>query len=448
MTSSAYDALPGVSGWPLVGNIPHFTRGPLAFLENLREEHGPVVRFRMAKLRYVQMADPEGIEQVLITKNDAFQKHKYLRWTLGDALGNGLLVAEDDAWRKRRTTAQPSFRPKRIREYAPAMLGQTDRLLRDWATNPTRSLHEDMTTLTLRIAAQTLSDVTLDEQASSIGESLDATMQRFSSDNRLLMMLPKTVPFPMNIRYRTAKARLHGIVEELITGRDGSVGSDLMSRLIRAYQASDTDLDRDDLRDELVTFLAAGHETTALSLTWTSWLLAAHPDIQARLAHRLDEALDGEAPTLERLDKVPLLDAVIDESMRLLPPVWAIGREAQEDVTVSGHTLPEGTQVLMPQWVVHRDPHLWKDPGRFEPARWLDERDGARPRFAHFPFGGGPRRCIGDSFAMIETRLCLARILSTFQLTTAQEERPEIEPSITLRPAGPVKVDANPRAGP
>ncbi len=450
MPGPAYEQLPGEDGWPLVGSIPAFTRDPLGFLTRLRREHGPLARFRMGNLPYAMLSDPEGIRQVLVTKHGSFEKHEFLRFTLGSALGDGLLVAEGEDWRRQRELVQPDFRPKRIRAYAPAFAEQTERVVDAWARDPERELHADMTRLTLRIAAETLFDVRVDERADAIGDALDDVMARFSARNRLLSLVPKSVPLPANLRYRRGVERLHGIVEDLIEARidaqgPAPEGGDLMSRMLRALEAREADLDRESLRDQLVTFLVAGHETTALTLTWTLWLLGTNPQIQHDLALALEAELGDGPVTPETVADIELLDAVLDESMRLLPAVWAFGRQAVEDVEIAGRTLPEGSQIMMSQWVVQRDPELWDDPETFDPDRWLDGRADEKHRFAHFPFGGGPRRCIGDSFAMMEARLCLARLVGEMRIEAVSDERPELDPSITLRPGDPVRVRAEGR---
>lgn len=447
--ASAYEALPGVDGWPLVGSLPRFTQDPLSFISELRREHGPVARFKIAGLDYVLLSDPEGIQQVLVTKTDSFEKHEYLRFTLGDALGEGLLVAEGDQWRTQRQLAQPSFRPKRVKTYGPQMVSQCQRVLADWQDEPVRNLPDDMSRLALRIAAETLFDVSVDAKADRIGSALDDIMARFSAERRVLSLVPKSVPLPSNLRYQRGVEELHAIVEELIDERieddaDRS-GGDLMGRLLAAYETHEANLDRARLRDELVTFLVAGHETTALTLTWTLWLLGNHPGIQQRLAEQLDARLGDEPPALGALEDVELLEPVIDEAMRLLPAVWAFGRQAVEDVDVAGRTLPEGTQVMISQWVVHRDPALWDDAATFDPQRWLDGRADDKPRFAHFPFGGGPRTCIGDAFAMLEVKLALATLLKGMEVDAVQDQRPELDVSITLRPAEPVPARVTPR---
>lgn len=242
VVGAAYEAIPGEDGWPLVGSIPAFTRDPLGFLTRLRREHGRVARFRMANLPYVLLSDPEGIRRVLVRDHDRFEKHEFLRFTLGDALGDGMLVAEGEDWLDRRQLAQPDFRPKRIREYAPTMAEQTQRIARSWSQEPDRRLHEDMALLTLRIAAETLFDVSVDAHAEAIGEALADVMARFSARNRLLSLVPKSVPIPTNRRYHRGVERIHAIVEQLVDDRlsdptpDREAG-DLMSRLIRASRA-------------------------------------------------------------------------------------------------------------------------------------------------------------------------------------------------------------------
>lgn len=446
----AYDELPGEDGWPIVGSVPQFTRNPLGFITQLRREHGPVARFRMANLPYVLLSDPDGIEQVLVREHERFEKHDYLRFSLGDALGDGLLTAEGEDWKTQRMLAQPNFRPKRIREYADDMVSQTERIVEAWEHEPVRELHEDMTLLTLRIVTEALFDVSVDAKADEIGEVLDAVMTRFSARNRLLALIPKRVPMPTNLRYHRGLERGQAIIEELIDRRieEGGHtpdGEDLMSRMILAWRAHEADLDRDRLRDELMTFLVAGHETTALTLTWTLWLLGTHPEIQTDLADELDGEIDDGPVTPETVSDLDQLNAVLDESMRMLPAVWAFGRQATEDVEIAGHRLPEGSQIMMSQWVVQRDPEIWEAPETFDPGRWLDGRADEKPRFAHFPFGGGPRTCIGDRFAMMEARLCLATLLKDLEVEALQSTRPELDPSITLRPGEPVRARVTPR---
>lgn len=437
--ASRYEQLPGEDGWPWVGSIPRFARSPLTFLTELRREHGPVARFRMANLDYVLLSDPEGIQQVLVTEHDRFEKHAYLRFTLGDAIGGGLLVAEGEDWRRQRQLAQPDFRPDRVRDYAPAMVAHTDGMLARWRDEPRRELHADTSQLALAIAAETLFGVDVADEAEAIGDALDDVMARFRADRRLLALVPKSWPLPANRRYQRGVETLHAIVDRLIDEHEPG-GVDLMARLIEAYRDGEAPMDRRTLREELVTFLLAGHETTALALTWTLWLLARHTSIQEELAERIQARLGTEPPSAEDVDDVELLDAVVDESMRLLPPVWAFGRQPLEDVEVAGHALPSGTQIMMSQWVVHRDPAIWEAPERFDPDRWLDGRGDDRHRFAHFPFGGGPRTCIGDTFAGLEIRLALARILQKVELGTPNRETPALDPSLTLRPGQPVHV--------
>jgi cytochrome P450 len=442
--ASRYEQLPGEDGWPLVGSIPRFARDPLGFLTGLRREHGPLARFRMGTLDYVLLSDPAGIEQVLVTEHERFEKHEYLRFTLGDAVGQGLLAAEGEAWRGQRQLAQPDFRPERIRDYADVMVDHTEQMLADWRRQSTRELHEDTSRLTLAIVAETLFGVDVKDRAEAIGEALDDLMARFRADQRFWSMVPKSLPLPINRRYHRGVDELHAIVDQLVEEREPG-GVDLMSRLMQAAEADeDVGLTRTQLRDELVTFLLAGHETTALALTWTLHLLARRPELQDRLRSAIRAETDGARPTPAAVRSVDLLDAVVDEAFRCFPPVWAIGRQPTVDVEIAGRELPAGTQVLMSQWVVHRDPGIWEEPERFDPDRWLDGRAADKPRFAHFPFGGGPRTCIGDKFAGLEIRLALATILQQVRLVAREDRAPELAPSLTLRPREPVVVEAEP----
>lgn len=438
--------LPEPDGSLLLGHLSEFSQDAPAFLTKVAREHGPLARFRVAHQRYILVSDPELIEQILVRQHTSFHKHDRLRDTLGEALGEGLLTAEDQTWLEHRQLAQPAFRPDSIEAYGPAMVDLTHATIDGWKDGQEVALNPAMMALTLRIAAKTLFGVDVVEDAERIGQALDAIMARFKPKNRLVSLLPSSLPLPSNLAYRRGVADLARIIDDLIDQRraQGTLGKDLLSRLLAA-RAEDTSIDHQALRDELVTLLVAGHETTALTLTWTFDLLGRHPEAEARLHEELDSVLAGQLPTTEDLDDLVYLEAVIDEAMRLYPPAWAIGRKAIEPVTLDGHRFEAGTQFMMSQWVMHRDGRFFDDPLSFRPERWLDGLHARLPRFAYFPFGGGPRTCIGNSFALLEAKLIVATIASRYRLVPLTDEVPGTDPSITLRPEGTVPVEVEAR---
>lgn len=445
-SSGGRSELGSLDGHLLLGHLPEFSKDAPGFLADLAHEHGALARFRVAHQRYVLVSDPDPIEQILVRQHTSFHKHDRLRDTLGEALGQGLLTAEDGTWLEHRQLAQPAFRPRRIEAYGPAMVDLTQATIDRWQDGQAVELNPAMMALTLRIAAKTLFGVDVAEDADRIGQALEAIMARFKPKNRLVSLLPSSLPLPSNLAFRRGVSDLASFIDDLIDQRQaqGTLGKDLLSRLLAARE-EDTSIDDQGLRDELVTLLVAGHETTALTLTWTFDLLGRHPEIEARLHEELDDVLAGDLPTVEHLDDLVYLEAVVDEAMRLYPPAWAIGRKAIEPVTLGGHRFETGTQFMMSQWVMHRDGRFFDEPLAFRPERWLDGLHARLPRFAYFPFGGGPRTCIGNSFALMEAKLIIATIASRYRLVPLTDEVPGTDPSITLRPEGTVPVEVQAR---
>lgn len=425
----------------LLGHLSAYTKDPLAFLEQLASDHGPLARFRLAHINVLLVTEPELMEEILVRSSRSFRKQRFLRETVGDALGSGLLTSEGDVWLAHRQLAQPTFRPSQVQAYAGAMVDQTDRMLERIQPGDVREVHADAMRLTLDIAAITLFAVDVDARAREIGEALEAMMDRFRASNRALLVLARHLPTPGKRRYDRGVAELRSLVDTFIADRRADPGGeDLLSRLVRASDAGGGALTDAELRDELITMLVAGHETTALTLTWALDLLARHPMCQKRLHEELDATIGRQAPTPADLDEMPYLCATVDEAMRLYPPAWGIGREAAEEIELDGHVIPKGTQFMMSQWVTHRSPQFYEAPLAFRPERWLDGSTEDLPRLAYFPFGGGPRTCIGNTFALLEARLILARILQAHTLEPVDPAPPAPEPSITLRPGGPVRV--------
>jgi cytochrome P450 len=355
---------------------------------------------------------------------------------LSVVVGNGLLTSEGDFWRRQRRLAQPAFHHHRVRTYGDVMVRHAERAVSRFVPGETRDLHAEMMRLTLDIVAETLFGVDIGSAAHEIGEALEILSSRFGGYD---VLVPLWVPTPANRRIRRALARLDEIVYGIIRGRGSEEDrGDLLSMLLAATTEDGGGMSDVQLRDEVVTLLLAGHETTALVLTYTLHLVGSDQRVAGVLRGEIDRVLGARSATVADLPALGYADRVVREAMRLYPPVWAIGREVRERCTVAGYDLPAGTQLWMAEWVVHRDPRYFPEPELFRPERWEDDLAKRLPRFAYFPFGGGQRVCIGNAFAMMEAVLLLATIV---QRTRLVPEKPlSFRPSVTLRPSGPVRM--------
>jgi cytochrome P450 len=433
---------PGPKGHPLTGNLFDYTRDHLGFLTRCAREYGDVVRLRFVNVPVYLLNHPDHIEYVLVRNNRNFIKSKGVRHSLG-FLGEGLLTSEGSFWRRQRRLAQPAFHRERIDAYGEVMVECSAHEVSGWKSGEIRDVHEDMARLTLDVVTRTLFGTLLTVEFEEVGAALETIAQRFTGRGGVLFHIPEKVPTPANLRFRRAVRLLDGIIYRIIEGRragderDGDPLSMLLE--VRDEETGEGMSDRQ-LRDEVMTIFLAGHETTANALSWTWYLLARHPETEARLLEELDEVLEGRAPTVEDLPRLRYTDMVVKESMRLYPPVWAFGREAVEDCEIGGYHVPAGTQLVMSQWVMHRDPRYYERAEEFRPERWVDGSVEKLPPYAYFPFGGGPRLCIGRSFAWMEAVLLLATIAQKFRLRLAQELPIKPQPSITLRPRNGMRM--------
>ncbi len=426
---------PGPSGLPVVGNLHRYLRGPLAFVESCAREYGDVVYTNVAGETYM-VAHPDHVERVLVTDDHRFRKAELGQGRLEPIFGNGLVVSDGEYWRRQRTRMQPAFRPDRIAAYAEIMRRQAAATAERWEPGRTVRIDEEMRRLTLGILVRSLFGTDLGAREAEIREAFELVMGRFEGVNT---WLPGWLPTLANRRFERGRERLDAIVYDLIDERraDADDRDDLLSTLLVAEDERGERMTDEAVRDEVVTLLAAGHDTTALALTYAWHLLGTHPDATNRLHDELEEVLDGATPTLADLSALEYTGAVVSEALRLYPPTHATAREATEDVAFGEYVVPDGSTIFLPQWVLHRDGRWWDDPETFRPERWLEERD--RPEYAYFPFGGGPRHCIGHRFATVEARLVLATIASRWRLEPASSEL-SVRPVITLRPTDPVEM--------
>lgn len=439
---------PGPKGHWLWGSLPELRVDMLNFFAQQAKEFGDIVPIRFADRRVALVSHPRAIEQVLVTENRKFTKH-YAIGLLKPTLGNGLLNNEGDSWLRQRRLCQPAFQRDRIEAYGTSMVSLSEKLLGQWSREPRRDLHSDMMSVTLDIAAKTLMNVDVGAESRQVSDCIDAIMDDFTYRFQSAILPPMWVPTRRNRRINGAIRELDKLIHSMIAERraSGEDHGDLLSMLVQVRDEVDgSGMTDRQLRDEIVTMLLAGHETTALTLSWTWYLLAQNPAVEAKLLAEMEAVLGGRLPTAADMPRLVYCERVIRETMRLYPPAYTIGRKTKEPVDIDGCLIPKGTNVLMSQWIVHRDPRWFEDPLTFNPDRWTDNLAGRIPKYAYFPFGGGPRICIGNMFAMLEAVLLLSTILPRFKITLDPTQRVVPRPAVTLRPADGIRAVVTPRA--
>ncbi len=439
---------PGPDGDFITGNLSGYWRDPLDFLSNCAHQYGDIIRFRMGPLVSYMLSNPDYIEEALVTKRSQFRR--YLHEDGGESVfGNGLVTSEWDFWRGQRRMIQPAFHRERIAAYADVMVEHTNRMLATWQPEEIRNIHQEMMYLALVIIAKTLFDADVTGEVEDISKAVKVVVQQFDENrgnNALLVLLgflvAKWVPTPRQLRFRKAVKRLDEIVYGMIHQHrtSGKDTGDLLSMLLHVQESDDSQMPDQQLRDEVMNLLLAGYDTTASSLSWTWMLLSQNPEVEAKLLEELQAVLGGRTPTLADLPQLRYTESGVLESMRLYPPNWMITQQAMQDCELAGYPIPAGSGVFMSQWVMHRDPRYFDNPEEFEPDRWVDDRVKRLPTYAYFPFGGGPRVCIGKSFATIEAVLVVATIAQKFKLTLVPEHPIVPRPSISLCPKHGMKM--------
>lgn len=422
-------------------NIARFWLTPEAFIRDVTREPG-VRQIPLPRSSPYVVSDPALIDEVLVGRSKLFIKDAMTR-ALSAIVGDGLLVSDGEHWRRQRRLAQPAFHRERIAAYGATMVEHAERLSARWRDGEAIDIHAAMMRLTLDIVAATLFASGVDQAAAdAIAGSINEIMARFANPAHSFFPWLGRLPLPVNRRYVAAQANIDAVIRGIIadkrrTGRDEG---DLLSMLLHARDVDGGQMSDKDLRDEALILFVAGHETTALALSWTWMLLSQHPAAWARLVAELDEVLGDRAPTMDDVPRLKYTEWVILESMRLYPPAWSIGREATVDVELGGVTIPRRGQLWLFQWATHRDPRYFPRPDEFEPERWDGDLQRRLPRCAYFPFGGGPRLCIGINFAMLEAVLVLAALARRWRPFVRAEDRPRPQFSITLRPASGMRA--------
>jgi cytochrome P450 len=436
ITSSVPALPPGPRGTLLAGNLRQFGPRRLDFLLQVARNYGDIASFRFGPRRIFLISDSDLTEQVLVTDAKYYIKHFGAR-AYKPVLGNGLVTSEGETWLRQRRLSQPAFLKQRVQSYAPVMAELTERMFEKWTAGSEVDIHVEFSSLTSSIALKTLFDLDDPGDRNRFTEPLRLAFDLMSARFRSLIKVPLWIPTPSNRKLNRAVHELYSIVDGFIAaGRARkTVGNDLLSRLVAARDDDGTKMTDRQLRDEMMTLYLAGHETTALTLSWSWDLISQHPRVEAKLVAEWKRVLNGRTPTSDDLANLPYTDAVISEAMRLYPPVYLIGREATKDLELGGYRVKKGYTIFMSQWVNHRDPRYFPNPETFSPERWEDGLARRIPKYAYFPFGGGQRVCIGNTFALMEAAIVLAAVGQRYRFTVNPDAQIDVHPQITLLPA-------------
>jgi cytochrome P450 len=431
----------------VLGCLRAFRRNMLGFYTHTAS-YGDIVPYRLGRHPLCLINHPDYTEKVLIADAKNYGKRTYVLNLLVPLLGNGLLTSEGDFWLRQRRLIQPAFHKQRIGAFAEVMVDYTRRMLDGWQDGQRLDMHAAMTGLALEIVGKTLFDADVANDAEGVGAALEVVMDQFISRWESFLPLPVWVPTRANVRFNRTVKKLDAVIYKMIAQRrqSGQERGDLLSLLLQARDEDDgTGMTDRQLRDEAMTLFLAGHETTASALSFTWYLLAQHPDAERTMLAELDNVLGGRPPTLADLPRLRYTEHVLLESMRLYPPAFGFGRVARIDCEIGGYRIPAGTTVIMIPWVTQRDSRWFADPLAFCPERWDGDLAKRLPRYAYFPFGGGPRLCIGNQFAMMEATLVLATMLQRFHYELLPDPAVVLRPVVTLRPAHGVPMKLHKR---
>ena len=422
-------------GLSLVRALLRFSRTPLEFLLDAAE-YGDIVDLSLGS-QVCLFNHPALIEEVLSKQNQNCIKDYSYR-AMQDVLGNGLLLSHGNTWKYHRRLMQSAFNSDRFADYAAKVTADANSMLGRWRSGEIRDLHREMSLLTVEVIMQTMFGINASETA-EITQALDKIMLQYFHQAATFYLLPTWLPTLGNWQANRAKKRLKEIVDDIVEQRREQTDDDVLSVMLNARDEAGNKLSDEELRDEVITLLIAGHDTTANALTWTLMLLAQHPEIEAKLVAEVKSVLGDRLPTIEDIPQLPYTKMVLQESLRLYPPAWILGRELIQDCNIGDRNFDRGTVIYFSQWSVQRS-HWFDSPKEFNPDRWADNLEQRLPRCAYFPFGAGARVCIGKAFSMMEATLILTMVIQKFRLTLLPEHPIELLPSFTLRPKQGVKM--------
>jgi cytochrome P450 len=427
------------------GLVANLRRDPLSTYTAIAREHGDVSRIRVGPMVSHLLVHPDHVKRVLLDRYENYPRSR-LFGSLKIVLGEGLVCSDGEPWKRDRRLLQPSFVRARVLPLVPEVVAATERMLDRWRTisgeGRAFDVAREMMRLTLVVVGNALLGVELEGQADALGDALTEALEYVYQRTSNPLMLPTAVPTARNLRLRRALAVLDRFAHDLIASR-GSGAAGRHDRVTAALAGSGLPADR--VRDHILTFLVAGNETTANALTWAWHLLSQNPEVTERLEGEVDRALGGRTPNADDLPALDYARRVVEESMRLYPPVWATVRDAVEPDEMGGYAIPPGSTILLCQYLTHRHPEFWPDPERFDPDRFLPENADGRPKYAYFPFLGGPHVCIGQDFALMEGTLILAMVAQRYRLHPVPGHPVEPQPHSTLRPRHGLQMTLSPR---
>lgn len=447
MISENYKKPTPIPAYPLIGNLPDFARDPIAFVTRLQREHGDVAAFSLLGNKSVLISNPDDIDRVLLETGKRYNNGKNESATvLNEIVGNGIVRAEGDFWKRQRKLLAPAFHHQSIKQYADQIVAYGQEMAASWGDGEERDIHQEMMTLTQRIIMKVLFDVDVKESADKASEAFDAMMHALGAELKgIEAVLPYQIPTKSRREMRAGVQYINGLLTEIIEERqrnesNGKAGKqDLLTMLMEARDETGEPMSRAQLLDEIRTLYLAGHETTATTLSWTWYLLTQNPEKYAKVLQEVDEALQGRTATADDMPLLPYTNAVIKESLRCRPVAWITRRVPLEDVEIGGYRVAKDTFIFLSPWVVHHDARWFAEPDAFLPERWLKEKDELPKRQAYLPFGGGPRICIGNGFAMMEAVLLLATLVQRHHVRVIdQAVAPEVVG--TLRPKGSLRA--------
>lgn len=439
-TQASLARIPGPRGQFLLGSISDFRRDQLGFILRMARDYGDVARFRLGGVVLNQVNDPAGVQRILQEKN-----HNYIKGDFFDPIrqvgGDGLFASEGAHWLRQRRLMQPAFHRQRIAGFAQVMTGQTTHMLERWdeyaRSGEPLDVSLEFTDLTMRIITEAMFSAQIEEDVHAISSAITLLLEDMNFRFQVPFYPRFGFPTLRNLRAKQALSTIDEVIYRIIDQRrkSGEQKNDLLGMLMDARdEATGEAMSDRHLRDEVVTIFVAGHETTAVLLTWLFQLLSQEPEWEARLAAEVILALDGRLPTFSDLAQLPTLRMAIDETLRLYPPAWITNRTTLQDDEICGYRIRAGEVVAISPYVIHRRPDYWPDPERFDPLRFTQENSANRPRFAYLPFGGGPHQCIGNNFALVEAQLIFATLVQRFRLHSVPERPVQVEPTVTLRP--------------
>lgn len=425
----------------LLGHLPELQKDWLGTLCRWQKEHGDFVTARLGPRPTVFIFDPETAEEILVANYKHFRKNFIIRRTR-PLIGDGLLLSEGEFWLRQRRLAQPAFHRGRIALYGKTMTDLTAKALNRWKDGATIDVHAEMMQLTRSIVSRCLFGSDLEPGDEEIEHIIDGLVKDFSKLTDSPVLIPLFVPTPTNLRFRKDKAKLDDLIFRFIKRRrrQGQDHDDLLFMLLTAQDEDGSRMTDRQVRDEVMTLFLAGHETTASALTWAVYLLAEHPEAARRLTDEVDRVVGDRAPTSDHVPQLTYTEAVLKEAMRLYPAAWLMGREVVTPCEIRGYTIPKGWNLLISQWVIHRDSRWFQSPDQFLPERWESEETKNLPSCAFMPFGAGPRQCIGRHFAMMEGVIILASLAQRFDLIRDRSQPVVPVPLVSIRPKGGLPV--------